>query len=133
MKSTVIERIWRRFCRSPQTDPTLTIATPAAALDASAQLLNNACTRSVAVALWSNMACRPLAALLYTASPSGNAGAMPWVRATAASLRHPDGWDTAADACAAVNPLLTEWLTPPGFDHRQRLSIAEALTEATHR
>ncbi|ORA24170.1 hypothetical protein [Mycobacterium aquaticum] len=58
---------------------------------------------------------------------------MPWVRSTAASLRHPDGWNVATDACAAVNPLLTEWLVPTGFDQRQRLSIAEALTEATHR
>ncbi len=131
MKHVVVERIWRRFRRSPQPDPTLAIATPTEALDTAAQLLNSACSRSVAVALWSNMACRPLAALLYTASPAGNAGAMPWVRATAASLRHTGGWDMATDACAAVNPLLTEWLVPAGFEQRQRLSIAEALAEAT--
>lgn len=132
MKNVVVDRIWRRFRRSPQPDPTLALVTPTEALDAAAQLLNNACSRSVAVALWSNMACRPLAALLYTASPAGNAGAMPWVRSTAASLHHPDGWNAATDACAEVNPLLTEWLVPEGFDHRQRLSIAEALSEATH-
>lgn len=131
MKNAVVERIWRRFRRSPQPDPTLAIATPTDALDTAAQLLNNACGRSVAVALWANIAGRPLAALLYTASPAGNANGMPWVRLTAASLRHPDGWDVATDACAAINPLLIDWFIPTGFDQRQRLSIAEALVEAS--
>lgn len=131
MKSTVVDRIWRRIRRAPEPDPTLRIDTPSQALDTAALLLNHACAHSVPAALWANMACRPLAALLYTASPAGNDTGMPWVQATAEALRRPAGWELAAEACANINPLLADWLISSTYDSRQRLSIAEALIDAT--
>lgn len=132
MKSAAVERIWRRIRRTQRPDPTLAIATPSQALDAATQLLNDACPHSVPAALWATMSRRPMAALLYTASPAGNDSGMPWVRQTAAGLRRPAGWQLATEACANINPLLADWLIPDPLDQRQRLSIAEALTDATH-
>jgi hypothetical protein len=64
MKSTAVERIWRRIRGVEQPEPTLAITTPSQALDAATQLLNDACAHSVPAALWATASRRPLAALL---------------------------------------------------------------------
>ncbi|MFA7509957.1 MULTISPECIES: type IV secretion system protein VirD4 [Mycolicibacterium] len=84
---------------------------------------------------WDVQAVRPLAALLFAASPLGNGQGIAWVRAALDNVDPEDvrnpGWAQAALRCAVSAPVLGRSVVRAlTFDARQRDSVVAAIRAA---
>jgi hypothetical protein len=141
--------VWPSGVRIMVTDPTRSIATPEDALTVAETMLATAgvgfggATSGATVAaggLWESTASRPLACLLYAASPEGNGLGMKWVLQAVENL----GTDTDDDSVAALtkpswlvayslcpHPMLAEPLMRVlSMDTRMRDSVAITTSKA---
>jgi hypothetical protein len=85
-------------------------------------------------ALWCTVAVKPLAALIYAASPQGNGLGWPWLATLTGRLcdeQSADGWDHAAAAATEVDASLCRWVSAMGrMDARQRASVGVTIHSA---
>ena len=146
--------VWPEGVRSMVSDPTMSITSADEALTVAETMLATSGVgfggassgQTVAAGgLWESTASRPLACLLYAASPQGNSQGMPWVleavenlgieddedggATTQLSLHATPSWMTAAALCP--HPMLSDPMQRVlTFNSRMRDSVAITVSKA---
>ncbi|WP_396908343.1 hypothetical protein [Mycolicibacterium sp.] len=97
LPARLVRTTWRRLQLTLKRDPLAAVDSAADAVRLADQMLTATAVGRASAGIWSSVALPPLAALIHTASPSGNGQGIRWVRAAATSLHHEPASGTAWD------------------------------------